>query len=168
MGLLYANQADVIRWLLVQLGKSSITLPSGLVIPVGLVTDPTLSPLQPWPCYADDEPDSPDCVVTVYDTQGRDDGRSMIDGERDEHLGFQIRIRASTKRIGVTKAQQIKSAIDQAVQAASVTPPGSPAHSYMIPAISRTSQVIYIGKETPATKRIVLTINAICPIAELV
>lgn len=168
--LLNDSPADVIRWLLVQLGQGIITLPSGLIIASGLVTDPSLSPMQAWPCYATDEPDSPDSVITVYDTQGRDDGRSMIDGERYEHHGFQIRVRAPTHRIGQLKAQQIKVVLDQAVVHRTVTfnDQNGTSRSYDVPCVSRTSDVIPLGKDTPSTKRRLFTINAVCPIGELI
>jgi hypothetical protein len=163
VALLYNSPADVIRWLLVQLGTKSMILPSGQVIPIGLVTDPTLD--QPWPCYASDEPDIPDNCVTVYDTQGRDDGRSMIDGERYEHHGIQIRVRAQSHIFGYLQSRQIAVALDQFVVGAGVTVSG---HSFFVPCVSRTSGVIPLGRDTPNTKRRIFTINAVCPIGELV
>ena len=163
MSLLYNSPADVIRWLLVQLGTNTITLASGQTIPIGLVTDPTTS--QSWPCYASDEPDTPDNVVTIYDTQGRDDGRSMIDGERYEHHGIQIRVRAQSHVVGFLQARQIAVVLDQAVFRVGVTIAG---HNFFVPCVSRTSGVIPLGRDTPNTKRRIFTINAVCPIGELV
>jgi Bacteriophage minor capsid protein len=166
--LLSDSPADVVRWLLVHLGESTIMMPNGQTIPAGLATDPNLDPQQPWPCYASDEPDGPDSVITVYDTQGRDDGRSMIDGERYEHHGIQIRVRAVTHREGYLKARQIAVAIDQAVINKYVAFGDGTGRAYNIPCISRTSNVIPLGKDTPNTKRRIFTINAVCPIGELV
>ena len=169
-GLLYNSPCDVLRALLVGMGKNAITLPSGAVIPAGLVTDPTLVPIQAWPCWADGEYDTPDSAVFVKDTQGRMDGRSMIDGEYYEHFGVQVSVRSVTPRAGFKKARQIAVALDQAVVNASVSivdPDTGTTHNYTIPCVSRTSGPMNIGKETPSTKRNHCTINFVFPIGEL-
>lgn len=109
-----------------------------------------------WPIHSTNEPDLPDNCITVYDTQGVDEGRVM-QGERQEKHGIQVRIRSATHAAGFTKARAIAVAIDQDVYLESVVVDG---HTYIVHAMSRTSDVLALGKELPTSKRTVFTINA--------
>ena len=55
-------------------------------------TNPLLQ--EPWPISYSMEPDTPDNSITVYDTTDRDHGRTMVDGRRQVHHGFQVRVRS--------------------------------------------------------------------------
>jgi hypothetical protein len=163
-GLLDHSPADVLRWLLVQQGSTLLAQAGGsgtLVIDPGVLGD--------WPCFVGGEPDSPDNCVTIYDTQGRDEGRTNIDRERQEHPGIQFRIRSTTPLVGYQKAQQIAVAVDQIVFLLSAVPAyqGLPARTYSIPAVTRTTNVIPIGKDVPNTKRSIFSINAVMVLREV-
>lgn len=137
-GTLTHSPADVLRRALIDLGLGSAP------------------PATPWPVYASSEPSSPENVITVYDTEGRDEGREMILGERQERHGFQIRVRAGTHTEGYTKARAIAVALDEVVYMRAVSIEGI---AYLIWAISRTSDVISLGTNVTSSKRQVFTIN---------
>jgi hypothetical protein len=139
-GLLAHSPADVIGQLLVALG---------------LGTDPTAGGA--WPVYVSDEPDSPDSCLTVFDTSARDRGRLMATGQRVEMHGFQVRVRSTTHPVGYTKARAVAVALDEDVYQTAVTLGG---HVYMVHSVSRSSDVIPLGKELPRSERSIFTINA--------
>lgn len=110
-----------------------------------------------WPIYVDQEPDVPDSVITVYGTLGRDDGRTQIDGELQEHHGIQIRVR-SLDRTGFTLITQIAvvcdKLVDQGVQVGE--------NHYLIQSVDRTGNgVLSLGKEMTPTRRNLYTVNAL-------
>jgi hypothetical protein len=146
------------------LANSPADVIAQLLIEMGLVTDPTLVPLQAWPVYVDVEPTTPDSCVTVKDTEGKDDGRTMTDGERHQHHGFQVRVRSAAPPIGFVKANAIAVALDQQVNQALVTL-GS--HTFIVYEITRTGDVLPIGKDTPNSKRSVFTVNCVSPIRQV-
>ena len=127
-----------------------------LIVSLGLGTLPSAA--GSWPVYATAEPQDPDNVITVYDTAGQSDGRSMIDGELFEHNGIQVRVRATTHEVGWPKADAIQTGLALSVYDETVTIDGT---AYLIHSINRIGQVIPIGKETPLSKRSVFTINAL-------
>jgi hypothetical protein len=132
-----------------------------LMIGLGIVADPDVSPLGAWPVYTSNEPSSPDNCVTVYDTLGRDYGRTMIDGERQEHHGFQVRIRSVDHPTGYAKARALAVALDaKAVWHVTVSGEQLSPHSYCVWSVSRTGDVIDLYKNVPRTKRDVFTFNA--------
>lgn len=143
-GILQHSCADILRRVLIALD---------------LGTDPTQYPnvLGEWPVYVDNEPSDPDNVLTVYDTSGRDGGRTMYDGERQENHGFQVRIRSSDHKTGFTRARAIAVTLDRNVYDEVVTLDGT---AYLVHAVSRTSDVIRLGK-APGSKRSLFTINAL-------
>lgn len=112
-----------------------------------------------WPAFYDDEPDQPDELVTTYDTQGDDDGRSMIDGELWCHEGFQVRVRSATKATGHAKIDAIRATLaakssvyDRAVRI-------DASNVYLIHAATRIGQILSLGKERPASERHLHTLN---------
>lgn len=139
-GSLTHSPADVVRQLLIDLGHG--TIPSGG---------------GSWPVFVSQEPNSPDSVITVYDTTERQDGRTMVDGERQEHEGIQVRIRDPDHAGGYTKAHAIAIALDTFASPTSVTIGSS---VYQLWAATRVSGPIALGKETPNSKRNLFTINA--------
>src|SRR4051812_5836239 len=64
-------------------------------------------PLVPWPVYALSEPESPDDVLTVFNTSGVDHGRLMPTGERSQHEGIQVRVRAASEEEGYIKSMEV-------------------------------------------------------------
>lgn len=136
--------ADIIRWLMIDLG---------------LGTNPSLG--SSWPIYYSSEPDTPDEVITVYNTTGIIDGRSSIDGEIWEHYGFQVRVRSTKNRLARVKIDSIARSLSETAYNSLVTIDGN---SYIVAAINRKGSVIDIGKETPTSERSVFTLNAISAI----
>ena len=140
-GTLTHSPADVVRNLLIGLGFGTTPSDAGS-----------------WPIYVASEPNTPDSVITVFDTVGTDSGREMVLGERQEHHGIQIRIRDAEHADGYTKARVIAVALDETIvnNTSNVSSTG-----YTVYAITRTSDVLAIGKETPTSKRSIFTINAL-------
>lgn len=140
-GTLTHSPADVLRHLLVELGQGVLPSVGG-----------------DWPIYVGAEPNTPDSVVTLYDTAGRDDGRVMSDGERQEHHGVQIRLRDPDHQSGYLKARAVALALDQDIAQSEQTIAGT---TYTVHAVSRTTDVISLGKEVPKSKRNLFTINVV-------
>lgn len=134
------SPADVLAYLLVQLS---------------LGTDPSDS--GSWPVYATNEPDSPDNVITTYDTAGTSDGRSQLTGEAWTHYGFQVRIRSTTPTLGWIKADSIRKTLAESVYDITVAVGDK---RYLIHCVTRIGNVIALGKESPTSKRNLFTLNA--------
>jgi hypothetical protein len=109
-----------------------------------------------WPISVDNELDTPDNTITVYDVGGRDAGRDMPTGHRTEYPGIQVRVRAKDFTTGYVKAQAIGIVLDQTINSTSITIEGS---SYTITCFHRSSNVISLGKDQPTTRRNLFTIN---------
>lgn len=124
------------------------------LVELALGTDPLAEGL--WPIGAAAEPSTPDNCVTVYDTSGFDHGRDHVTGQRQEHHGVQLRVRAATHKIGWAKARALAVALDEAVYQETPTIDNI---RYLIHAVTRTSDVLTLGKE-PASQRRLFTINA--------
>ena len=141
------SPADIIRHLLIDLGVG--------VLPA---TPPTVP--SEWSVYVSHEPDVPDNCITVFDTVGQDDGRSMVDGELFGHCGFQIRIRARTHGIGWLKADSIQLALSGVLRKYLTID----SIEYMIQAITQIGDVMPIGQEAATTRRRLFTLNATFPV----
>lgn len=139
-GTLEHTAADVLRYLLVNLGLGTLPTASGS-----------------WPIGVDHEPDKPDNAITIYDTAPKMQGRRMTDGIMQEHYGVQIRVRCIAHATGVAKAQAFVTALDQTIENNSITV-GS--DTYIVYAVTRTTGVLSIGRE-PQTNRPLFTINAV-------
>jgi len=147
-GSLAHSPADILRYSLIALG---------------LGADPTaVSPT--WPIYVGAEPNVPDNVITLYDTEGRSDGRMNPTGERAEHHGIQVRVRAINHTTGYAKARAIAVALDESIVLTTVTISGT---TYLIHAVSRTSDVIPLGKDVSTSKRSLFTINALAALVSM-
>ncbi len=146
-----------------QLPDSPAAIVVQLLIDLSLTTDPDLG--ENWPVRATGETDSPDNVVTVYDTQGQQRGRSQTDGYRFEGHGFQVRVRSSLPTDGWMKAHEIAAALDQDVANRTVTLPNG--NVYSVVSVSRTGDVLSLGRAAPNSKRSLFTVNGICPIVFL-
>ncbi len=151
MLVLQHSQAQIIRQLLIDLR---------------LGTDPDDE--DDWPIYATSEPDdpgTPDEVITVYNTVGVIDGRSMPTGEIFEHLGINIRIRSSRNTLASVKAYGIDNVLAETAYNNIVSLDGA---NYQVCSINRRGGVIDVGKEAPASERNVFSINAITAIIRTV
>jgi hypothetical protein len=131
-----------------------------LLIRLGLGTDPDADPPGGWPVHSGGEPGSPDEVLTVYDTASRDGGRTTPDGERAEHHGFQVRVRGAGYDVSGPKANAVADALDR-VEHVEVSVHGT---AYVVWAVTRTGTPLSLGKESPATKRSLHTINGLASI----
>lgn len=118
-----------------------------------------------WPVFSVSEPSRPDNVITVYDTSPQFDGSAMVTGETWFHYGFQVRIRAALHQSGFAKMNAIHKALDEDVYNRVVTLPDDDTQ-YLIQSISGTMPLV-IGKETPASKRDLFTINGLATIRSL-
>ena len=136
-GYLPDSPARVVRDLLIQLGLGTAA--------------------STWPVYVSSEPSSPDNCITVYDTSGLDHGREHIGGERQEHNGFQIRIRSATPDVGWTRTSLIATTLDTSTNLTTVV---IGTHTYLVQSITRKNGPLAIGKEA-ITNRNLFTINAV-------
>lgn len=115
-----------------------------------------------WPVYSTTEPGAPDEAVTVYDTAGRDLGRNMVDPERDEHHGMQIRVRARTFDRGYAKIRDLAVYLDAVVHAVVtvVDLVGTVSSSYVVHDVIRTSDVAPLGAEQGGARQL-FTFNVV-------
>lgn len=138
-GPLLHSPANILRQVLVDLGLASYP------------------PAAQWACSIDVEPDEPEDSITLYDTDGRDFGRTMPDGERQEMHGVLIRVRSGDGQEGYAKARAVAAALDSVrMQAVTV---GSAA--YLVWSVSRTTDVVLLVKETFVSKRNLRTLNCV-------
>ncbi len=113
-----------------------------------------------WPCYYGDEPDTPDNCVTIYDTDGRLSGREHVGGEMQGSHGIQVRLRCGPSQIlaGYQKLMAISQNFDTAVNR-TLVPLGN--DTYRIQSISRTSDILSLGREDTASARRIYVFNAL-------
>ena len=126
-----------------------------VMIAVGIGTAPEA--VDAWPVYAAGEPDVPDNVLTVYDTAGVQDSRSMIGGELSTHYGVQIRIRSKTHPVGWARADLVRHSLARGIYQAQVT---IDTVTYLVHAVVGIGTVIPLGKDGSNTKRSLFTLNA--------
>lgn len=144
-GLLTHSPADIVRYALVSLGLG------------------VLPPATGWPIYVGQEPPSPDEVLTLYDTTGRDQGRVMYSGERQTMEGIQVRARSRTHVSGWTKLQAVAIALDKDIYDATVT---IGAATYLLHSVSRTGNVLAPGKENLVSELSIFTVNALVSVRQ--
>lgn len=136
-GLLHHSPAAVIRKLFVDAGYGSEV--------------PSLGGVGAWPVYAASEPTSPDNVITILDSD--DDaqhGRTMIDGERQEHHAVRVQVRAATHTEGYAKARALAVALDEDVYQRTVQVGST---EYLVHCLNRTNDISAAGKNPPTDKR---------------
>lgn len=131
-----------------------------VLIGLGVAADP---PALPWPLYRGLEPADPDDCLTVYDTQGTQDGRSMFDGEAYEHPGFQLRVRARRHGAGHAKASELRHALAERIHMVAVGVSGSGV-TYLLHSVNRIGVVMSLGQDVPTSKRYLFTINGVLAI----
>jgi len=149
--------SEIIRRLLITLNQG--TLP----------TDNLASPI-----FIENDPDSPDNIVSVFTTASVLQGRDQNSGEMNEFFGFQIMIRNADPLNGWEKAKNILDTIDSVVNQDIVSvadTTGTATSSYLVHSITRTSGILSLGKEGTTggrTDRNLFTINAIASITETI
>lgn len=138
------SPADILGYLLVSYGYGDD--PEG----IGTLT---------WPIFIDNEPDSPDNCITIYNSISRQQGRTQVDREIQEMHGVQLRIRSSVSNEGYAKARQLAIFLDE-TQYADIITFGSA--TYCVHSFTRTSDIISLGKDAPTpTKRSIHTFNGL-------
>jgi len=95
-----------------------------------------------WPIFVNVEPNEPDDVITVQDTEGAMEGRLQFPGTISEKPGIQIRIRS--RNPNPSKPYQIRDAMDQTIRNNTVKVSGI---NYKLVSVSRQSNVISIGRD---------------------
>ncbi len=148
-GALTHSPADVVRQLLIDMDLAEASTP--------------LSPPS-WSVYVGAEPDTPDSAVTIYDTEGRIAGFTNPDGEAQEYHGIQVRVRAPDYASGSERARAIAVGFDEEVNRDNVT---IGAVNYCVCSVTRTSDVISLGMDKPASRRQLFTINALANVRKL-
>ena len=142
-GLLTHSPADILSILLINHGLG--ILPSGQ------------SNID-WSVFTDNEPNTPDKVITVYNTTGRINARLQIGMVAEMH-GIQVRVRSDLSTTGYTKAREIAIELDEQVYQEYVTVDST---LYCVHSFSRIGDVIPLGTDsrTP-TKRNIYTVNGL-------
>ena len=151
-GALIHSPADIIRNLLIDLSQGTAPADSDA-----------------WPIYVAQEPDSPDSVITIYNTLGTRQGRFMF-GEVQEKPGFQVRVRDPEHYSGFEKVQAITIALDNMASNTVVEvgdDAGTGNQSYTVYAITGRLGVIALGRDTPRTKMHLFTINAVVTVRQI-
>jgi len=110
-----------------------------------------------WPIFVAWEPNTPDSLITIHDTEPNIDGRRCISGVTDLHLGIQIAVRSLGYEAVEAKATSIMETLEESVSRASVTIDTS---NYVVYAIFRNSGPLSLGLENPTSKRYLFTLNA--------
>lgn len=142
-GTLTHSPAQILRKLLIDLGLAETT--------------------GDWTCYFSVAPDSPDKAVITFDTEGRVQGRTHVDGETQLAHGVQIQVRGTpAHEIGYARAMVIAVGLD-GFSRATVT---INAVSYLVQAVTRTSDVISLGIGD-ASRRRLFTINAVMSVRQV-
>jgi hypothetical protein len=119
-----------------------------------------------WPVSVGFMADSPHNAITVYGTEGRQDGRLMKTGERIEHPGIQVRVRSLKYTDGRAKADAIALMFDTQSSGVTVAIPAD--GSYFIQNVSRTGSVIELGpNEEDPNRRLDFTVNAVLTLRKL-
>lgn len=129
-----------------------------LAINAGQGIDPSVATptSSTWPVFSDSEPDTPDAVITIRDTNGPDYFRSMPTGEVFAHLGLQIRVRAITYPLAYQKASQLYDWMTSVYQSG-LTIDGV---AYYVHCFSQLGTILSLGKDKNNTRRSVVTFNA--------
>jgi hypothetical protein len=133
--------ADILRYALIASSGGSLPSVNGV-----------------WPIYISNEPDLPDNCITIYDTAGKFQGRIQVTGEMVEYPGIQIRVRGIDHQTARTRALLIENILDTVFRRTLVT---IGLNTYMVEAVTRTSQTIDAGKAVSQSKRHLFTLNAV-------
>jgi hypothetical protein len=138
------SPADVLRQLAIDLGLAAV---SG-----------------DWTAKATLEDDTPDRMVTFYDTTGVPDGRSMINGEVFDRHGFQVRVRAEHPEVSRRKIDEIRTAFTRQVDHRAVTVEDT---DYVVNAVTRPGPLLDVGGDEADANRAAHTWNAFVTIRQL-
>lgn len=108
-----------------------------------------------WPIFASIEPPIPDNCVTVFTTDGSNDGRIM-QGPMQGHAGFQVRVRSRSEQEGWNKASDIQDFLQTVVRVRITID----TDDYCIHSCNRIGDVVPLGLEVGVSKRRLFVFNA--------
>ncbi len=145
-GDLYFSPADILRYLIVQLGLGTMPVANG-----------------DWPVYCDSEGSAGDNSITTFDTEGTDDGVHQVDGNIQGMWGVQIQIRATDHNTGWRKSNTLYNTLSQGVYDVYVEVEET---MYRIHSVTIPGDVNRIGKE-PNSNRRLFTLNVIVDISNI-
>jgi hypothetical protein len=144
-GLLH-SPADVLRWLLISLRAG---------------TNPDDG--DNWPIFASNEPDSPDNLIVLYDTEGLGDGRVQRGGEAAKHHGVSVQVRGNDDPTTWLKMDEVAGAVTESTHNTLVDIGDD---QYIVYAVTIKSGPIALGRE-PGTNRFLFTINVVAAIRQI-
>lgn len=140
-----ASTARILAQLLVNAGQVSAVTAAG--VPAG-----------DWPVYWTAEPDLPDNAVTIYNTQGSGgSGRDFITKAVESLNGFQVRVRGATEDAANEKAQSLYTYMQKSILRTGVSVGG---RYYVVWSCEFFGNILDIGKESPNSRRNIVTFNA--------
>lgn len=117
-----------------------------------------------WDLFVNNEPESPDNTITIYDADGLMNARLQHTGEFDENPGIQIRVRSAEYAEGWVIANAIKKVLDENVYDNVVAVEGG--GDFVVETFNRSTNVLSIGHESES-QRWVFTLNGTAVINEL-
>ncbi len=110
-----------------------------------------------WPICVNEEQDSPDNVVTIYDIAGGENYRNNIDNRVFGPAGFQIRVRAATQREAWSKASSLYTYLSEGAGGGLSRVGVSIGSSYyLMHAVSHMEDLISLQREPGSSRRIVV------------
>jgi hypothetical protein len=110
-----------------------------------------------WPAWVSVMPDTPDNVLVVYDTAGKDVGRTTPDQKRSEYHGVSVHVRSLAHGVGWQKARAVCDFFDTLYS----LPVAFMDASYVIQNAIRTTGSLSLGFDAPQSKRRLFTVNAL-------
>lgn len=135
-----------------------------LLVDLGVAVSAGTNSVSQWEAHVNREVDKPDEAITVYDTEGRSDGRVMVTGALQSHPAIQVRVRARDHETAHARAKAIADKFDTVVYHNTVTLDST---QYCVQSISRTSSFSFAGTDAPTSKRVIFTINAYVTVRQL-
>lgn len=124
------------------------------LVDAGQLADPET--LQDWTARVGSEPDTPDNVVTLYDTQSKETGRDHNTGRGFSLSGVQVRVRGREHATGWRRASDLSIWLGESLYQRQVTLGGV---TYLIHCAASVSDPLAIGKADPAGRRHLFTVN---------
>lgn len=130
-----------------------------LFIDLGQVTHPDSD--GEWPCYFSYQPKDPDDQVSVFDTEGQNDGRTQPDGETQEHYAVMVKVQGISRGHARQRIGQLARACDLSINQETVYLKGS---YYLVEAVNRMSSILDLGIDAPNSRRRSFSFNVLASI----
>lgn len=118
----------------------------------------------PYPCFYSNQPDTPDNCFTVYNTEGRVQGRDQISGEPLEVHGIQVRLRDTDVETGDNKINLVAQTLSAVARQDVIID----SEIFLVHALTQSGNPIYIGLDAPNSKRVVWTLNLLMTVTQVV